>query len=122
MRRATLFQVARGGWYVIVPLVVLLFILHATIDWWAALPVALLWFRVVLFFRDRPCVGAAEPLAVIAPADGSVTHRRACYDRFLDREAIRITIELNLFGAYYFRSPVEGTTLELDGDAVDGFR
>lgn len=121
MRRATLFQVARGGWYIIIPMVVLVFVLHATIDWWAGLPVALLLIPVILFFRDRPCRVAAEPLAVIAPMDGTVTHRRECYDPFLDREAIRITIRLSLFGAYYFRSPVEGTTLELSGEAVAGF-
>lgn len=121
MKRATLFQIARGGWYAIIPLVVLVFLLHAAIDWWAALPAALLLIPVVMFFRDRPCYVAAEPLAVIAPMDGAVTHRRECYDPFLDREAIRITIRLSLFGAYYFRSPVEGTTLELSGEAMDAF-
>lgn len=121
MRRATLFQIAREGWYVVIPLIVLIFVLHAALDWWAALPVLVLLVPVLLFFRDRPCNVAAEPLAIIAPMDGEVTHRRECYDPFLDREAIRVTLRLSAFGAYYFRSPVEGTTLELSGDAVDAF-
>lgn len=121
MRRTTLFQVAHEGWYVLIPLIALIFILHAAIDWWAALPIAVLLVPVVLFFRDRPCHVAAEPLAIIAPMDGHVVHRREGYDPFLDREAIRITIELSLFGAYYFRSPVEGTALELGGEAVESF-
>lgn len=121
MRRATLFQVAREGWYVLVPLIVLIFIVHAMLDWVAALPVFILLVLAVVFFRDRPCNVAAEPLAVIAPMDGVISHRRECYDPFLDREAIRITIQFNLFGAYYFRSPVEGTTLELSGEAVESF-
>lgn len=121
MRRVTLFQIAGAGWYVVVPLVVLIFALHAVLGWWATVPVLVLLVPVVLFFRDRPCHVAAEPLAIIAPMDGEVTHRRECYDPFLDREAIRVTIRLSLFGAYYFRSPVEGTMLELDSGAVDMF-
>lgn len=122
MKRATLFQIPREGWYVLVPLVVLALVLQAVLNWWAALPVLLLLVPAVLFFRDRPCYVAAEPLAVIAPADGVISHRRECYDPFVDREAIRITIRMDWFGAYYFRSPVEGTSLELDGEAVESFR
>ena len=121
MKRATLFLVAREGWFVLIPLVVLALVLHALVDWWATLPVLLLLVLAILFFRDRPCHVSAEPLAVIAPAGGVITHRRECYDPFLDREAIKVSIHVNLLGAYYLRSPVEGNVLELSGEAAEQF-
>src|SRR5699024_11178544 len=50
-----------------------------------------------------------------------IRHRREGYDPFLDREAIKITIQFDLFGAYYLRSPVEGTALEVSGEGVESF-
>lgn len=43
-----------------------------------------------------------------------MTHRREGYDPFLDREAIKVSINVSLLGAYYLRAPVEGQLLELD--------
>lgn len=119
MKRATLFQVAREGWFVLVPLVALVFVAQAVWGWWAALPVAAVFALAVLFFRDPPCRVAAEPLVIIVPVDGVVTHRREGYDPFLDREAIKISIRVNMLGAYYLRSPVEGTLLELEDEGGD---
>lgn len=121
MKRATLFQIAREGWFVLIPLVVLMLVVHALLDWWAALPLVVLLVLGVLFFRDRPRHGCAEPLAALAPVDGQVMHRREGYDPFLDREAIRVSVRVDCLGAYYLRSPVEGTALELSGDEVEAF-
>src|SRR5699024_8352832 len=117
MKRATLFQIPREGWLVLIPLIGLLLVLAAAFGWRAALPAGVLVMLAVLFFHDRPRYISAEPLAVIAPVDGVVQHRREGYDPFLDREAIKISIRVRLLCAYYLRSPVEGTLKELDGKA-----
>lgn len=118
MQRKTLFHIVPEGWLVLFALVVILLIVNAVIGVWAALPVLVLMTVCVLFFRDSPRNVPAEPLSVIAPVDGVVIHRRECYDPYLDREAVKVAIRVNPFGAYLLRSPVEGTVVELVGDAV----
>lgn len=116
MKRATLFQIAREGWFVLIPLCAIVIAVHALWDWWAALPVVALAVLAAVFFRDRNCRIAAGPLAIIAPVDGVVTHRREGYDPFLDRQAIKVSIRVDRLGDYYLRSPVEGRLLELHDD------
>ncbi len=63
----------------------------------------------------------SEPLAIIAPVDGRIVHRRECYDHFLDREAIRLSVRVSNLGAYLIRSPSEGVVLEIPADAWPEF-
>jgi len=121
MRRKTLFHIAPEGWAVLVGLTVAFFIVNAAVGFWTALPLLVLVALGVLYFRDAPRNVPAEPLAVIAPVDGTVIHRRECHDPFLDREAVKLSLRVDVFGAYLLRSPVEGTVVELAGEAVDAF-
>lgn len=119
MQRKTLFQIVPEGWAALFVLAIVFLIVNATIDVWVALPVLVLMAICVLFFRDSPRHAPAEPLSVVAPVDGTVIHRRECYDPYLDREAVKVAIRVNPFGAYLLRSPVEGTVLELAGETVE---
>ena len=119
MQRKTLFHIVPEGWGVLFALAIVFLIVNAGIGVWAALPVLVLMAVSVLFFRDSPRNVPAEPLSVIAPVDGTVIHRRECYDPYLDREAVKVAIRVNPFGAYLLRSPVEGTVLELAGETVE---
>ncbi len=121
MKRATLFQIVREGWIVLVALLVAVLVLHALLGWWAAAPLLALLVLAIVFFHDAPRNVPAEPLAIISPVDGVIIHRRECYDAFLDREAVKLSIRVDWLGAYLLRSPVEGTSLELVGEAVDAF-
>lgn len=119
MQRKTLFHIVPEGWLVLFVLAIVFLIVNAGIGLWAALPVLVAVAVCVLFFRDSPRNVPAEPLAVIAPVDGTVIHRRECYDPYLDREAVKLAIRVNPFGAYLLRSPVEGTVVELAGETVE---
>ncbi|GAB3684525.1 phosphatidylserine decarboxylase [Salinisphaera aquimarina] len=119
MRRKTLFHIVPEGWAVLIGLTVAFFIVNAAVGLWWAIPLLVLIVAAILYFRDSPRNVPAEPLAVIAPVDGTVVHRRECYDPFLDREAIKVSLRVDVLGAYLLRSPVEGTVLELTGEAVD---
>src|SRR5699024_8018005 len=118
MKRTTLFQIAREGWFAVIPLVALVLVAHALQGWWATLACVLLLALAVPFFHDRPRHVAARPLAIIAPTNGVVLQAHACHDPFLDRPAQKISMRVAWFGGYYLRSPVEGTLLELEGVAV----
>lgn len=119
MRRKTLFHIAPEGWLVLAGLVIALLLFNALIGLWAGalvlVPIAL----AVAYFRDAPRNVPAEPLSVISPVDGVVIHRREGYDPYLDREAVKLVVRLDWFGAYLLRSPVEGCVLELPGEAVN---
>lgn len=121
MRRKTLFHIAPEGWAVLVGLIAGFFIVNAAFSFWLALLLLVLAAFGVLFFRDVPRSVPAEPLAVIAPVDGTVIHRRECHDPFLDREAVKLSLRVDVFGAYLLRSPVEGTVVELTGETADTF-
>ncbi|MAS09635.1 hypothetical protein J7355_09615 [Endozoicomonas sp. G2_2] len=119
MRRKTLFHLVPEGWVVLIGLTVAFFIVNAAVSFWAASPLLVLVVAGGLYFRDAPRNVPAEPLAIIAPVDGRVVHRRECYDPFLDREAIKLSLQVDVFGNYLIRSPVEGTVLELTGEAIE---
>lgn len=118
MRRKTLLHIVPEGWLVLGVLAGLLVIVNAWFGVIAGLPLAVLIVAGAAYFRDAPRDVPAEPLAVIAPVDGRIRHRRECYDPYLDREAVKLSIDLDWFGAYLLRSPVEGTVIELPGDVV----
>jgi len=54
----------------------------------------------------------AAPLGVLAPVDGVVTEITGAGPGILDREAVRVTMRINNFGAYTARSPIEGKVLD----------
>ncbi|MGH8495015.1 MAG: phosphatidylserine decarboxylase [Gammaproteobacteria bacterium] len=79
---------------------------------------ALLLFLILIFrdpYRDVPSVA----LGVVSPVDGRVAGIEKVAQGVLEREALRITIIINNFGAYTVRSPVEGKVLSLqENEAV----
>lgn len=66
-----------------------------------------------IFFRDVNHSVPGRAKAVLAPADAIVVHRRECFDPLLEREAIRITLRLDWWGAYCLRAPIEGDVYSL---------
>lgn len=122
MGRAKLLSIAREGWPFIGLMVAGWLYIHAYYGTYAALPFAFAALYLIAFFHDPERHVPAEPLAVIAPVDGRIVHRRECYDAFLDREAIKVSIHVSRMGAYLIRSVCEGTVVELPSDAWPEFR
>lgn len=117
MRRARFLRIARDGWP-LVGLAIVVGCLFATAlsPWWAG-PFALLTGVLLAFFYDQVRRFPPGTFTVIAPVDGTIVQRRECYDPFLDREAIRLTLDVAMFGAYLVRAPVAGTVLEIPASA-----
>lgn len=89
------------------------FLLAALFAWlfhWAfAVPLAILGFIVVYFFRDPKRVPPADPTAVVSPADGKVTHVDVVENvDFLGADAQRVGIFLSVFDVHLNRAPIDG--------------
>lgn len=75
---------------------------------YVAIPVLLLVLLVMFVYRDPDREIPAIPLAIISPIDGRVIDIKEDYDPYMARQAIRISMRMNLLGTYTLRSPIEG--------------
>ncbi len=100
--------IAREGWpFVAIVAVVLVVLLAAGLWLPAALAAGALIF-VVQFFRDPPRAVPQQANAVLAPADGRVVKVERARDPYLDRDALKISIFMNVFNVHSNRIPVAG--------------
>ncbi len=100
--------IAREGWPFIALALVVAIAVQVYAGWtWALFP----WIVVVFmiqFFRDPPRVIPSDLAAVISPADGRVVCIERARDPYLDRDALKISVFMNVFNAHSNRSPVDG--------------
>lgn len=64
---------------------------------------------VVQFFRDPPRAVPSEPGAVLSPADGRIVKIEKVRDPYADRDALLISVFMNVFNVHSNRSSVDGT-------------
>jgi phosphatidylserine decarboxylase len=76
--------------------------------WWSA-PLWLAALFVLQFFRDPAREVPDDPQAVVSPADGRVVAVEKARDPWLEREALKISVFMNVFNVHSNRSPVDGT-------------
>jgi len=78
----------------------------------ASLPLWGLCLLIMGVFRDPEREIPSQPMGVVSPADGRVTSIAATRDPYLDRDSIRVTMQMNPYGVFTTRSPVEGKVLQ----------
>ena len=107
--------VAREGWpYLAAALVVALALTIAAWSlpaaaWWVPAVLAWVVFLFVLqFFRDPPREIPMQANAVLSPADGRIVRVGRTRDPYLDRDALLISVFMNVFNVHSNRSPVDG--------------
>ncbi|MEJ7137095.1 phosphatidylserine decarboxylase [Amphibiibacter pelophylacis] len=76
---------------------------------WFALLFWLLLAFVVQFFRDPPRPVPLLPGAVLAPADGRIVKVETTRDPYADRDALLISVFMNVFNVHSNRISVDGT-------------
>ena len=74
-----------------------------------SLPFWLVTLFILQFFRDPPREVPDDPQAVLAPADGRVVAVGRARDPYLEREALKISVFMNVFNVHSNRAPVDGT-------------
>ncbi len=100
--------IAREGWPFLAVAAVVALALTA-LGWTIA--AALAWLAVVFvvqFFRDPGRVVPQQPGAVLSPADGRIVKVERARDPYLDRDALKISVFMNVFNVHSNRSPVDG--------------
>ena len=100
--------IAREGWpFIAIGAVVAIGL--SVLGYWifAAIAWVLLVF-VVQFFRDPARKSPDGVEAVLAPADGRVVLVGKAHDPYLDRDALKISVFMNVFNVHSNRSPVDG--------------
>jgi len=100
--------IAREGWpFIGIALAAALAVTGVAGGWWAA-PLWLILVFCVQFFRDpaRPIPDGAN--SVLSPADGRIVAIEPVRDPWLEREALKISVFMNVFNVHSNRSPVDG--------------
>ena len=100
--------IAREGW----PFLAIAFIVSIAATLWCAwwsIPLWIITLFILQFFRDPPRQLPEQANAVIAPADGRIVVVGKAYDDYLKRDALKISVFMNVFNVHSNRSPVNGT-------------
>lgn len=100
--------IAREGW----PFLAIALVLALIVTFWS-LGVSVIFWLIALFvlqfFRD-PAREAPEGEAnVLSPADGRIVAVEETLDPYADRQALKISVFMNVFNVHSNRSPVNGT-------------
>jgi phosphatidylserine decarboxylase len=99
--------IAREGWAFLAIALMVAVGLSWTGPWWLA---ALAWLGALFiaqFFRDPPRVAPTQSNAVLSPADGKIVLVERARDPYLDRDALKISVFMNVFNVHSNRSPVD---------------
>ena len=100
--------IAREGWPFLAISVVAALAVAGLAGWGWSVPLWIWTIFVLQFFRDpaRPIPGAAK--SVLSPADGRIVAIQTTRDPYVDREALKISVFMNVFNVHSNRSPVDG--------------
>lgn len=104
--------IAREGWPFLAAAVAAALVVHWWAGWPWALPLWLMSLFVLQFFRDPARAVPGGGGLVISPADGRVVAVERTRDPYLDREACKVSVFMNVFNVHSNRSPVDGTIRE----------
>ena len=100
--------IAREGW----PFLAITLILAISATVWCAawsIPLWIIFVFVLQFFRDPARDIPQQPGAVLSPCDGRVIKVERTQDPYGQRDAILVSVFMNVFNVHSNRSPMDGT-------------
>jgi phosphatidylserine decarboxylase len=103
--------IAREGWPFLGIALAVSVLVSALWGWWS-LPFWLLSLFILQFFRDPPREVPEDASAVVSPADGRIVAVGRAQDPYLRREALKVSVFMNVFNVHSNRSPVDGAVKE----------
>jgi phosphatidylserine decarboxylase len=107
---------AREGWPFIAASAVVSLAVTLFAGWWS-LPLWLVTLFIVQFFRDPPRQVPGQANAVLSPADGRIVKVEKVRDPYTDREALLLSVFMNVFNVHSNRSPVDATVERVEYSA-----
>jgi len=100
--------IAREGWPFIVGAIMVALLVNIFVSWLWAIPFWIIAVFVLQFFRDPPRDIPSVNNAILAPADGRIVAVEKLLDPYLKRDAIKVSVFMNVFNVHSNRSPVDG--------------
>ena len=103
--------IAREGW----PFLAIAVAVSAVVTWlfsYWSIPFWLATLFILQFFRDPAREVPDDPLAVVSPAVGRIVEVGRAQDPYLRREALKVSVFMNVFNVHSNRSPVDGVVQE----------
>lgn len=100
--------IAREGWPFLAGIVIIALLTSFFVGGFIAFLVWILALFVLQFFRDPPRVIPQDTGAVLSPADGRVIKVERTQDPYGQRDAILVSVFMNVFNVHSNRSPVDG--------------
>ncbi len=100
--------IAKEGWLYLALVVAITLLVHylgGTVWSW---PLWIIFIFVLQFFRDPQRIAALGHDLVLSPADGRIVVVERANDPYADREALKISVFMNVFNVHSNRSAVSG--------------
>lgn len=99
--------IAREGWpFLGIAIVIAILVTLFSSIW--AIPFWIIALFVLQFFRDPARTIPQKANAVLSPADGRIVVVEKVYDPYAEREALKISVFMNVFNVHSNRSPIDG--------------
>lgn len=99
--------IAREGWpFLGIAVALAVLVTYFSAAW--SIPFWIIAVFVLQFFRDPPRTIPQQPNAVLAPADGRIVVVEKTQDPYAGREALKISVFMNVFNVHSNRAPVDG--------------
>ena len=105
--------IAREGWPFLGLALVAVLLASQFLGWWS-IPFWIIALFVLQFFRDPARVIPQDPNAVLSPADGRIVVVGKAHDPYANREALKISVFMNVFNVHSNRAPVDGKIEKVD--------
>ncbi len=99
--------IAREGWPFLGTALVAALVATSVLGGWSW-PFWVIALFVLQFFRDPPRTIPLAVNAVLSPADGRIVVVEKAHDPYANREALKISVFMNVFNVHSNRSPVDG--------------
>lgn len=103
---------AREGWPFIAG-IVLISVLISFWSGWVSIPFWILSLFVIQFFRDPGRIAPAGDHNVLSPADGRIVAVEEVHDPYANRDALKISVFMNVFNVHSNRAPVKGEAVKV---------
>lgn len=103
--------IAREGWPFLLAAIIVAAVLTWLFGYWS-IPFWLLAIFILQFFRDPAREVPDDPRAVVSPADGRIVEVSRARDPWLERDALKVSVFMNVFNVHSNRAPVDGVVKE----------
>jgi phosphatidylserine decarboxylase len=100
--------IAREGWGHVAVTVAAALAVGWLAGWWWSAPLWVAVLFVLQFFRDPPRQIPGTERTVVSPADGRIVAVGKAEDTYLKRDALKVSVFMNVFNVHANRSPVDG--------------